>query len=129
MKKSIQIVLILFLSVIGFAQTKKAAWPEMKTFHSFMAATFHPSEDGNLAPLKQKADSLAVVAKMWQASAIPSNYKPAETKSALENLVAKTIDINNAVAANKSDADLKKLIADAHDIFHHIAGECKKADE
>ena len=101
----------------------------MKTFHSLMAATFHPSEDGNLAPLKQKADSLAIVAKMWQASAIPSNYKPVETKSALENLVAKTTDINNAVAANKSDADLKKLIAEAHDIFHHIVGECKKADE
>ena len=128
MKKSIQIVFILFLSATGFAQTKKAAWPEMKTFHSLMAATFHPSEDGNLAPLKQKADSLAIVAKMWQASAIPSNYKPVETKSALENLVAKTTDINNAVAANKSDADLKKLIAEAHDIFHHIAGECKKAD-
>ena len=128
MKKSIQIAFILFLSATGFAQTKKVAWPEMKTFQSFMAATFHPSEDGNLAPLKQKADSLAIVAKMWQASAIPSNYKPAETKSALENLVAKTTDINNAVAANKSDADFKKLIAEAHDIFHHIAGECKKAD-
>lgn len=128
MKKSIQIAFIFFLSATGFAQTKKVAWPEMKTFHSFMAATFHPSEDGNLAPLKQKADSLAIVAKMWQVSAIPSNYKPAETKSALENLVAKTTEINNAVAANKSDADLKKLIAEAHDIFHHIAGECKKTD-
>lgn len=128
MKKSIQIAFILFLSATGFAQTKKVAWPEMKTFHSFMAATFHPSEAGNLAPLKQKADSLAIVAKMWQVSAIPSNYKPAETKSALENLVAKTTEINNAVAANKSDADLKKLIAEAHDIFHHIAGECKKTD-
>jgi len=128
MKKSIQIAFIFFLSATGFTQTKKVAWPEMKTFHSFMAATFHPSEDGNLAPLKQKADSLAIVAKMWQVSAIPSNYKPAETKSALENLVAKTTEINNAVAANKSDADLKKLIAEAHDIFHHIAGECKKTD-
>ena len=128
MKKSIQIAFIFFLSATGFTQTKKVAWPEMKTFHSFMAATFHPSEDGNLAPLKQKADSLAIVAKMWQISAIPSNYKPAETKSALENLVAKTTEINNAVAANKSDADLKKLIAEAHDIFHHIAGECKKTD-
>ena len=117
------------LAITSFAQIKKAVWPQMKTFHSFMASTFHPAEDGNLAPLKQKADSLEITAKLWQASAIPANYKPAETKEALQNLVAKTGAINKAVVAKESDDTLKKLIAEAHDIFHHIAGECKKADE
>ena len=32
------------------------------------------------------------------------------------------------VKANASDADLKKLISEAHDSFHKIAGECKKTD-
>lgn len=131
MSKRIKLTAAVLYMLAGttFAQIKKAVWPQMKTFHSFMAATFHPSEEGNLMPLKQKADSLEITAKLWQSSVVPANYKPAETKAALEKLVAKTKAINNAVAAKESDGTLKKLIGEAHDIFHHIEGECKKADE
>jgi hypothetical protein len=131
MNKQIKLLVATFcmLAATASAQTKKAVWPQMKTFHSFMASTFHPAEDGNLAPLKQKADSLEITAKLWQASAIPANYKPAETKAALENLVAKADAINKAVAAKERDDVLKKLITEAHEIFHHIVGECKNADE
>ena len=88
MKKAIQLAVILlaFLPAISFAQDKKTSWPEMKNFHSIMAATFHPAEEGNLAPVKAKADSLFMAAQAWQKSPIPSNYKEVETKAALKKL-------------------------------------------
>ena len=89
------ILIIALLPVFGFAQTKSAMWPEMKTFHSYMASTFHPAEEGNLKPLREKADSLYNAAKNWQASAIPSNYKPTETAAALKKLVKQCASIKN----------------------------------
>ena len=131
MKKVFQFALIIiaFLPVIGTAQTKAAVWPQMKTFHSYMAATFHPAEEGNLQPLREKADSLYNAAKNWQASAIPSNYKPTETSAALTKLVKQCASVKKYVDAKMSDKDLTHLITEAHEIFHNIAGECKKADE
>lgn len=131
MKKTIQLLVLLMVIIpaISFSQEKKAAWPAMKTFHSYMAATFHPAEEGDLQPLKSKADSLYNAAKNWQASAMPSNYKTVETTSALKNLVKQCASIKKSVAANASDKELTAMITEAHEIFHNIAGECKKADE
>lgn len=112
-----------------FAQTKPAAWPQLKAFHALMSASFHPSEEGNFAPLKEKADSLFTVAKQWQASAIPAEYKTKETKTALKQLVKECKGIKKAVAANASDEELKKKIAGAHDVFHTIVKDCKKEEE
>ena len=123
------ILLMALLPTICFAQKPKASWPEMKTFHSYMASTFHPAEEGNLAPLKAKADSLYNSAKQWNESAIPSNFKPEETKAELTKLVAQCNIVKEAVAAKKDDKELTKLITEAHEIFHKIAGDCRKADE
>ena len=131
MKKTIQsaILMMAFLPAICFAQAKKATWPEMKKFHSFMAATFHPAEEGNLAPLKAKADSLYITAQLWQASAIPSNFKPEETAKTLAKLVKQCANIKKAVGGNLADSALKAMITEAHEIFHTIVGECRKADD
>lgn len=126
--KLLMVALLLTCTAV-FAQKEKSKWAEMKTFHSFMSSTFHPAEEGNLAPLKAKADSLLISAKLWQASLIPSDFKPAETKAALSKLVAKSESIQKAVAASQPDEKLKKLITEAHDIFHTIVGECRKAEE
>ena len=120
---------LLLLSSPVVAQQKKAAWPEMKTFHSFMASTFHPAEEGDLAPLKANADSLYNAAIAWQASAIPATFKNNETKEALQQLVKQCAEIKESVNNKKDDALLTKLITEAHDTFHHIVGECRKADE
>lgn len=129
MKKQLMIIAMLAMVSVTFAQTAKPSWAEMKTFHSFMSSTFHPAEEGDFAPLKTKADSLLIVAKLWEASSIPSDFKPAETKAALAKLVNKCQAIKKAVATKQADERLKKLITEAHDIFHTIVGECRKADE
>ena len=123
------VLAMVLISTISFAQKPKPSWPEMKTFHSYMASTFHPAEEGNLAPLKAKADSLYAAARQWSKTAIPSNFKPVETKAELTKLVVQCAAIKEAVAAKKADKELIKLITAAHDIFHKIVGECQKADE
>lgn len=120
---------IFALVISTTAQTKPEVWPEMKNFHSFMSSTFHPSEEGNLAPLRAKADSMFMAAKQWQAAAIPASYKPKETKAALEKLVKQCAEIKASVASNTTDDELKKLIANAHDVFHTIVKECRKEEE
>ena len=129
MKKiKLAILALVALVTTASAQSKEAAWPEMKKFHSFMAGTFHPAEEGDLKPLRAKSDSLFMAAKAWQNTAIPASYKPTETKETLAKLVKQTSEINDRVKAGADDKELTKMITDAHDTFHKIMGECKKTD-
>jgi hypothetical protein len=130
MKSIVRLVVIMLamLPAISFAQDNKAGWPEMKAFHALMSATFHPTEEGNFAPLKEKTDSLLMAVKAWQASVIPADYKPEETKATLEKLVMKLNLLSGAVKANADNSKLKVIITDAHEIFHKIVGECKKTE-
>ncbi len=129
MKKYLSLIAISIISIGTLhAQTNAPEWKEQKQFHSLMSRSFHPAEEGKFAPLKQNIDSLTIVAKAWYASSIPSNFKPKETKENLEILIKKCSVLNKAIKDNKPDADLKKLITDAHDTFHTIVGECKIND-
>lgn len=130
MQKRIQLLAIALLIAITSVMGQSAAkpWPEMKNFHHFISTTFHPSEEGNLLPLKGKADSMYLAAMQWHASAIPADYKIEETKKALHKLLEKCLEIKNSVAKKADDEKLKKLIAECHDIFHTIVKECRKEE-
>ena len=123
----------LFLTILTFTtiqtvSAQKDEWKELKTFHSIMSKTFHPSEEGNLTPLRENSSDLLAKAKAWQAAPIPAHIKQPEIKQTLVKLVAKCDEINNAVKAKKSDKDLKKLITEAHELFHQIAEKCEKPE-
>jgi hypothetical protein len=72
MKQKIRLTVLALIAFVtaSVAQTKPAPWAEMKNFHHFMSTTFHPAEEGNFAPLREKADSLLTAAKQWQAAQI-----------------------------------------------------------
>ena len=125
--KAVLVILAIFTIQATFAQ--KSEWKELKTFHSLMSKSFHPSEEGNLQPVKDNAADLVAKAKAWQASSIPADFNQTETKKVLAELVVKCEDIEKAVAAKKSDADLKKLIHEAHEVFHQIVEKCRKPEE
>lgn len=118
-----------FVSMVAVAQAKAPVWEPLKNFHGIMAATFHPAEEGDLAPLKKMSGDLLASAETWQKAPIPMNFKEKETRAALKDLVAQTKKIKKAVAKNASDKDLTVMITDAHEIFHKIVGECKKSEE
>ncbi len=127
MKKPLLFLSALFLTC-NLAFSQKSGWAEGKTFHHFMSTTFHPTEEGNFKPLREKSDSLLWAVEAWNKSPIPSNYKEKETKETLAKLVIQVKEINTAVKKNAKDEILKKMISDAHDTFHHIVGECKKEE-
>ncbi|MEO6668718.1 MAG: hypothetical protein ABIN36_04535 [Ferruginibacter sp.] len=129
--KKFKLALLSLIILVGtsYGQGKSTGWAEQKAFHSYMAATFHPAEEGDFKPLKEKADSLLAAARAWIASPIPGNYKPEETKAALKKLTGQCQDLAKAVQAGQPNEKLMKMISETHDTFHKIAGECKKPSE
>ena len=130
MKKIFYFALVMLLSVPAFSQTqqKKPVWAELKQFHTVMSSTFHPAEEGNLAPLRERAGELFQAAQKWQEAEIPAGFKKEETKATLKELVIKCGAVMKGVEARKTDADLTRLITEAHDVFHKIVGECRETD-
>lgn len=126
---SLAILLVAFVTGLQAQTTAKPVWKELKAFHGLMSASFHPAEDGNFEPLRQKADSLLIIARNWQASAIPADFKPEDTKAALSKLVAQCTVVKKAVDEKADNKVLFKEITEAHNIFHTIVGECRKAEE
>ncbi len=123
-------LLICLVMALPFALSAQGTsdWKEQNVFHDLMSHTFHPSENGNLKPLKAKADSLVWSAKQWKASAIPSDFKPKETAEQLAKLVKQCAAIQSAVKAKKDDAALTAMIKEAHETFHTVVKECKKSE-
>jgi len=123
-------LLICLVMALPFALSAQGTsdWKEQNVFHDLMSHTFHPSENGNLKPLKAKADSLVWSAKQWKASAIPSDFKPKETAEQLAKLVKQCAAIQSAGKAKKDDAALTAMIKEAHETFHTVVKECKKSE-
>lgn len=122
--KKILLYLVMALPFVITAQ-EKSDWKEMSNFHTLMSTSFHPSEEGNLKPVKAKSDSLLMAAKLWKASRVPAGYKHKETSETLVKLVKQLSELNTAVKAGKNDAALKGMIKEAHEIFHDIVEKCK----
>ena len=127
--KKINLLFFALTMLIGsaFAQTEKAVWSEMKAFHTLMSSTFHPAEEGNFAPLKEKVADLYRASKVWVAAEIPADFKAEETKVTLNKLMIQCHEIWVQVEAKATDDKLKQMITEAHDTFHKVVGECKKA--
>lgn len=124
--KQFLFMMIIFLSFSfqAFSQ-EKAKWKQMEDFHAVMSPTFHPAEEDNLAPVKEKAGDLLSAAKTWQSSVVPAGFKADVTKPILKRLVKECNNLKKAVDKRKSDAELKTMITNAHEIFHEIMEKCR----
>ena len=121
--KALFIMIVLFLTTSS-VYSQEAKWQQMEDFHAVMSVTFHPAEDDNLQPLKEKSGDLLKTATEKQKGPVPQGYNAAVTKPILKRLVKQCNIINKAVTAGKSDVELKKLITEGHDIFHEIKEKC-----
>lgn len=129
MKKVQILIMMLILSSLTLAvYSQEAKWQQMEDFHAVMSVTFHSANDDNLKPLKEKSADLLSAAKAWQKGAVPQGFNASVTSPVLKQLVKQCNSINKAVAAGKSDAGLKKMIMDAHEIFHEIKEKCRSTD-
>ena len=126
------VTLILAASAIIFsAQSKaqeKVKWKEMEDFHTIMAATFHPSEEGKLEPIKTRSREMADKAVAWQQSTAPAGYDKNAVRSSLKKLAKGAKEINRLVKDKAADAVLKEKLSALHDVFHEIMEKCEKED-
>lgn len=130
-------ILIVLIAVTAFfmntenavAQSKFDSWPELKAFHKVMSQTFHPSEKGDLAPIKERVGEMVEKANALAASKVPTEFNTKPIIAAVSKLqkdsakLQKTI--NNKADDKKITSELNKL----HDVFHRIVGLCKKEAE
>lgn len=101
-----------------------SGWKEMDAFHAALGAAFHPSEKGDLAPLKSTADTLAARAKAWSASTAPASCSSAESKGTIGWLATSTADLAAQVRNGATDDALKGAIAAIHTRFETVEKAC-----
>lgn len=103
-------------------------WPALKDFHKVMSQTFHPSEDGNLTPIKTRIGEMVTVASLLKQSTIPAEFNRKEVVDAVAQLEKDSKKLQKQIQAGASDDSIKKSLSNLHDVFHHIVGLCSNED-
>lgn len=104
-------------------------WQALKTFHEVMSQTFHPSEEGNLQPVKTRIGELVSKAKALQSAPIPAEYNKPAVKNSLADLVKASQNLEKQIKKKASDTEITKALADVHDTFHTVVGLCSAEDK
>jgi hypothetical protein len=128
--KHLKAFLVLALIVVAnsvSAQSTFEKWPAIKEFHEVMSQTFHPAEEGNLAPIKARSEEMMNKAAMLLKSDIPAEFRTNAILASAERLQLKSKALHKLVTSNGSDAAILKSITDLHDTFHEIVGLCSDA--
>ena len=128
--KHLKAFLVLALIVVAnsvSAQSTFDKWPAIKEFHEVMSQTFHPAEEGNLAPIKARSEEMMNKAAMLLKSDIPAEFRTDAILASAERLQIKSKSLHKLVTSNGADAAILKSITDLHDTFHEIVGLCSDA--
>jgi wyosine [tRNA(Phe)-imidazoG37] synthetase (radical SAM superfamily) len=122
-----KVLLICVMLVTGFAfqaKAQKKTWKELDDFHSVMSATFHPSEEGNLKPIKERSKEMAEKAEVLAKSEIPVAYQKEGVKESIKLLAKESKALDKMIKDKKSDEDVKKSLSALHDRFHEVMEKC-----
>ena len=111
------------------SQTKPDSWPQKKAFHDVMSTTFHPSEEGNLEPIKKRSGEMAQKAEEWLKSTPPAEFDKPIVKEKLKLLYKESKALDKLVKSKASDEEIKTALAKLHDRFHEIVSACGDEDE
>ena len=122
--KSIFILFLLIFAIDARAQSTFEKWPAIKTFHSVMSQTFHPSEEGNLEPIKLRSQEMVDKAEALLIKEIPAEFKTNSILAAVEKLQIKSKILHKMIVLKASDATITKNLSELHDVFHDIVGLC-----
>lgn len=130
MKLTIAILSFALFSAGAFAQeTKKSlmdSWPALKEFHKVMSETFHPSEEGNLTPIKTRISELNEKAKNLSLSEFPAEVNAEKMKEVTAMLLNQVSTLSIMISDGKKDQEIKAYLSKVHETFHEIVGLCKQ---
>ena len=104
-----------------------SGWKELDSFHTLMAATWHPAKANDLKPIRAKADSLSLAAQAWSKAKVPTACDTEPLKTAIADVVTGTAKVEQLVAKNASDADVRAALHDVHERFEVVEKGCKVA--
>jgi hypothetical protein len=124
--KTFAIFAFLFVANTITAQSTFDKWPALKEFHEVMSQTFHPAEEGNFTPIKNRSEEMMSKAAMLLKSDIPEEFRTNSILASSERLQLKSKALHKLVISNGSDAAILKSITDLHDTFHEIVGLCSE---
>ena len=125
---TLMLVMTAFIISAQASAQEKAKWKEMEEFHSVMAATFHPSEEGKLDPIKTRGQEMVDKAVAWQKSSAPKGYDKKAVNSSLKKLVKGSKQLHGMIQAKAGDNEIKEKLSSLHDVFHEIMEKCEKED-
>jgi superoxide dismutase len=103
-------------------------WQALKDFHKVMTETFHPSEEGNLEPIKKRSAEMVEKAISLESSVIPAEFYNDKVLAALQKLAKDSKKLDKLVKSKKSDKELGEALTKLHDVFHEIIGLCTNED-
>lgn len=127
MKK--MLIFFLLTSFGAFAQGNLDKWPAVKDFHTVIAATFHPAEEGNLEPVKARSQELFTKADALLKTDVPAEFRTKAILDAADRLRTQAERLNRYVQAKRPDAEIMKELTSLHDTFHEIVGMCTNNKE
>jgi superoxide dismutase len=104
-------------------------WQALKDFHKVMSQTFHPSEEGNLEPIKKRSGEMVEKAELLAKSVIPAEFNTKEVIAAVQKLATESKKLDAMVKGKKSDQELTAALAKLHDVFHEIIGLCSNEEQ
>jgi superoxide dismutase len=104
-------------------------WPALKDFHKVMSQTFHPSEEGDLKPIKARSAEMVAKADLLAKSIIPAEFNKKEVVAAVQKLKGDSKKLDKLVKGKKSDKEITEALAKLHDVFHEIIGLCTNEEE
>jgi len=118
-------ITLFFVSSMMFAQPAATKnWAELNNFHEVMSRVYHPTEEGNLLPIKTWSETLMQKAEQLTLQPIPTEFNNAKIQESITRLQAKTKEVHKLVTDKASDAAITKVLTQAHDNFHEIVGLC-----
>lgn len=131
--KNILFILIATASILlsanpASAQGKFDSWPELKTFHKVMAQTFHPSEKGDLQPIKTRIGEMVEKADALAKSNIPAEFNSKQVIAAINKLKKDSVKLQKTINSKADDKKITLELSKLHDVFHRIVGLCNKDD-
>jgi len=124
--KLLAIIAFVFVANAVQAQTAADKWPALKELHGVVSQTFHPSEEGNLQPIKARSEELYNKAAALLKSDIPADYRTNAILASAEKLQIKSKALHKLVVAKAADTDITKSLKEVHDVYHDIAGLCSE---
>lgn len=103
---------------------EKSAWKELSEFHMVMSQTFHPMEENNFTPIKERSGELLAKAVILQNGKIPISFNTPEIKKAIDELVKGATELHKVNTKKVKNEVLKEKLEKLHDKFHEIQGLC-----